>query len=88
MASSSGWTPTLRREEVASTGKSLPCSTAWRSPRTRSSCASVPFSKKVSIRSSLLSATISTSVSRQVRAASATSGGTATAWNLPLASSA
>ena len=51
--------------------------------------ASVPFSKNSSIRSSLLSATISTSFSRQASAASLhLAAGTSTAWNLPLWSSA
>ena len=47
-----------------------PAATAVRSPRASSSGLSVPFSKKTSIRSSLLSATISTSFSRQEAAAS------------------
>ena len=53
--------------EAGSTGKIAPASTACRRPRTRSSWDSVPFSKNSSIRSSLLSATISTSFSRQRR---------------------
>ena len=75
MASSSGWMPTLRMEEAGSTGNTRPASTALRSPRTRSSWVSVPFSKNSSIRSSLVSATISTSFSRQAAAASWTSFG-------------
>ena len=68
MASSSGWTPTLRRRRREARGRCGPRSTAWRSPRTRSSWASVPFSKNSSIRSSLFSATSSTSFSRQAAA--------------------
>ena len=71
------WTPTLMSAETrAAPGRSFPATTAWRSPFTRSSWGSVPFSKNSSMSSSLLSATISTSFSRQASAASCCAAGT------------
>ena len=75
-------------DEAGSTGKIRPVPTALRSPFASCSSESVPFSKNSSISSSLLSATISTSFSRQAFAVSACAAGISAAWNLPLASSA
>ena len=89
IASRSGWTPTLRSDEAGSTGKSLPASTAVAQALARGRRAgSVPFSKNSSISSSLVSATISTSLSQGgLRPRPSTSSGTSTVLNLPLWSS-
>jgi len=74
-ASSSACMPTFSSDEVGSTGHTLPAITALRRPCASCSCERVPFSKNSSIRSSLLSATISTSFSRHALAASCWAGG-------------
>ena len=76
IASRTAWTPTFRRDEAGRTGKTLPATTAWRSPFASCSWESVPFSKNSSMSSSLLSATISTSFSRQAFAGSCWAAGT------------
>ena len=88
IASRTPCTPTFCSDEAGSTGKIRPLPTALRSPFASCSSESVPFSKNSSISSSLLSATISTSFSRQAFAASACAAGISATWNLPLASSA
>ena len=87
IASRTAWTPTLRIDEAGSTGKIFLAATARRSPTASCSWESVPFSKNSSMSSSLLSATISTSFSRQLFAASCCAAGASVSWNFPLASS-
>ena len=72
-----------RIDEAGSTGKTLPAATAWRSPFASCSWESVPFSKNSSMSSSLLSATISTSFSRQDFAGSCWAAGTSVDLELP-----
>ena len=86
IASSTAETPTLSVEEAGTTGKRRPATTAWRRPFASCSCESVPLSKNSSMSSSLLSATISTSFSRQVFTVSRASAGTSHACTLPLPS--
>ena len=74
--------------DVQTSGKSRPATVAARNPETSCSCVSVPSAKKVSIKVSSASATISISCSRAIFASSAIAAGTSPSVILPLLSAA